>query len=97
MIFHARCIIIMGKNLYVNFFVIKFVTTLPKKKRFENMCALSILVKVRAEGKREIIRYTDFVKNTAISRWNVSLVFEIQNKTLQLTFFLVMKHIVHMK
>ena len=52
------------ESLCAKFFVIKFVTTLPeKKKRFENTCALSILIKVRAEGKCEIVKYTDFVKN----------------------------------
>ena len=46
-------------------------------KRFEY--TLSILTNVHAEGKREIIKCTDFVKNVEISKWNVYFVFKIQN------------------
>ena len=44
-------------------------------------CLFSILIKVRAEGKREIIKCTNFVKNAEISRRTVYFVFKMQNKT----------------
>ena len=61
--------IIMGK---ICVYCVKYVTTTQKnalKTRAARFtCPMNILVKVRAEGKREIIKFTNFVKNAEISR-----------------------------
>ena len=86
--------IIMGK---ICVYCVKYVTTTQKNalktRAVRFTCPMNILVKVRAEGKREIIKFTNFVKNAEISRWNVYFVFKLHNKTLHLTFSLVLSYV----